>query len=229
MFKLPRFAWLPTAALLLLGGCKSADQVVYQPSPLALTDRLPSLEVAVEESSLALAPGARPDDAHRLFEREVRMNLSDPEDTARFGYARLQIRESSVARRGRFWQGLQLATFLTPALLGVPLESYESELTAVVRILSAQGDTLGAYTAVGRARVPVAFYYGYSQGQAHRVADLTALRAALARIKPQLAGDSRRMREELLAAGPLDTAIGSPAEDAEPTLTTETQADRATH
>jgi hypothetical protein len=189
--------------LLLLSGCKSVDRVIFQPTVRALSDRLPSLEIAVDNGPLSDSDGAYPEDAQQLFEREVRMNLSDPEDTARFGYARLRITEARTVRRGKVLQGLQMMTFMTPALLGVPLEWYETELTAAVQIISARGDTLASYAGMGKSRVRVALYHGYPQTQAHRLADLEALRLALARIKPQLDLDGQRLRAQLLSAGPV--------------------------
>ncbi|RTQ46229.1 hypothetical protein EJV47_22115 [Hymenobacter gummosus] len=212
-----RFVLPLLAPALLLGGCKSVDRVIFQPSPASLADRLPSLEIAVDNGPLLDSQGAYPDDAERLFEREVRMNLSDPEDTARFGYARLQVTQVATARRGKVLQGLQMLTFMTPSLLGVPLEWYETELRANMQIVSAKGDTLGRYTGLGKSRIRVAMYHGYPQTQAHRLADLEALRLALAQMKSQLSLDAQRLRGQLLTAGrvarqPAETGATAPPE-----------------
>ncbi|MCC3158328.1 hypothetical protein LJ737_13850 [Hymenobacter sp. 15J16-1T3B] len=196
-----RICFLLLASALLVGSCKSVDKVLFQPSPAALVDRLPSLEIAVENGPLDQSTGASLEDAQRLFERDVRMNLSDPEDTARYGYARLLVKEARTVRTGKVLQSLQMLTFMTPSLLGVPLEWYETDLKAAVQIISAKGDTLATYTGAGKSRVRVAMYHGYPQTQAHRLADMEALRLALAHIKPQLDLDAARLREALLTAG----------------------------
>ena len=190
------------APLLLLGACKSADHLIFQPSPAALTERLPALDVTVEATPLLEAAGALPDDPQRLFEREVRMRLSDPEDTARYGTAQLQVLECTSRRTGHALQALQMATLMLPSLLGVPLEWYESDLSAAVQIVSTKGDTLATYRGRGQSRIRVALYHGYSQTQANRVADLAALREALSQIKLQLDNDAGRLRGQLLADGP---------------------------
>ncbi|GAB2952942.1 hypothetical protein GCM10027048_17640 [Hymenobacter coalescens] len=193
---------------MLYTGCKSVDGVLFQPSPVALSERLPSLEIAVDNGPFNNSQGALPEDAQQLFEREVRMNLTEPEDTARFGFAHLQIVEATAERRGRFWQGLQMLTLMTPTLLGVPVEWYETDLRATVQILNAQGDTLATYRGQGKSRVRVAMYHGYAQTQAHRLADLEALRLALGQIKPQMEMDAARLRRGLLTAGPIGRHVG---------------------
>ncbi|KAA9332445.1 hypothetical protein F0P96_13310 [Hymenobacter busanensis] len=190
--------------LIFLVGCKSADKVLFQPSISALSTRLPSLELTVDNGPLANSAGAWPEDPQKLFEREVRMNLTDPEDTARFGYAKLVVTEAATNRVGRALQAFQLATLMTPSLLGLPLEWYQTDIKAELQILSAQGETLATYSGVGKSRIKVAMYHGYSQTQAPRLADLEALRVALAQIKPQLDLDAARLRSALLTAGPIN-------------------------
>ncbi|OON68805.1 hypothetical protein B0919_11515 [Hymenobacter sp. CRA2] len=184
-------------------GCKSTDKVLFQPSPMALSSRLPSLEVRVDNGPLDSSEGAQPEDAQQLFEREVHMNLTEPEDTARFGTAVLQVQQCRVVRRGRVLQAFQMLTFMAPSVLGVPLEHYEAELQATVQVLNAKGNILGTYSGRGTSRVRVALYHGYSQTQAPRLADVAALREALAQIKPQMEVDAERLRAALLATGPI--------------------------
>lgn len=186
-----------------LSGCQSTDRILAQPSRASLNERLPSMELVVETGALDTDEGAMPQDIEQLFEREVRMNMSDPEDTIRYGFATLQIQESNSVRTGRGLQILQLVTMMTPSLLGVPLEWYETELTARVRILDARGRELASYTGKGNSRIRVALYHGYSQVEAPRLAEVAALRQALAQIKQQINLDGSRLRGDLLAAGPV--------------------------
>ncbi|WP_400191827.1 hypothetical protein [Hymenobacter sp. B81] len=197
-----------------LAGCKSVDKVLFQPTPAALADRLPSLEVTVDNGPLAQSDGAWPDDPQKLFEREVRMNMTEPEDTLRYGYAKLLITEVSTDRQGKVLQALQLITLMTPSVLGVPLEWYHTTLKAEMQIVDARGEVLGTYTGTGESRIKVAMYHGYSQTQAPRLADVEALRLALAQIKPQVSLDAARLRDQLLAAGPV-APVAEPAEDAD--------------
>jgi hypothetical protein len=162
------------------------------------------MELVVDAGALSSdEEGALPEDVEKLFEREVRMNMSDPEDTARYGFATLQIQESNTVRTGRGLQILQLVTMMTPSLLGVPLEWYETELTARVSIRNARGKVLATYIGTGTGRVKVALYHGYSQAEAPRLANVAALRQALAQVKQQLNFDAARLRGDLLATGSL--------------------------
>ncbi|GAA4374028.1 hypothetical protein GCM10023186_05170 [Hymenobacter koreensis] len=177
---------------------------MFQPSSVALSSRLPSLEVSVDNGPLNNSDGAWPDDAQTLFEREVRMNLAEPEDTIRFGYARLQITEVANNRAGKALQAFQLMTLMTPALLGVPLEWYRTAVKAEVQIVNSRGKVLGTYAETGESSIRVAMYHGYSQTQAPRLADMEALRQAIAKIKLKVEVDAVRLGSELLTAGPLE-------------------------
>ncbi|AYA37052.1 hypothetical protein D3Y59_08290 [Hymenobacter oligotrophus] len=198
-----RAALVWSTLVLLASGCQSVDRILWQPSRLSLNNRLPSLEIRVDNGALAQTDVSLPDDAEKLFEREVRMNLSDPEDTLRYGYALLQVTHAAIERSSKGLQVLQLVTFMLPSLVGVPLEHYQSQLTAQVQIANARGQVLATYTATGASRVKVAMYHGYSQSEAPRLAEVAALRGALAQIKPQLEQDASRLRLALLGAGPV--------------------------
>ena len=198
---------LRAAGLLLLGlaaGCVS-DRHLMQHTPVAvLANRLPPLEILTDPGPLANTDGADPDDAARLFRNEVRQNLAEPTDTAAFGYARLIVTKAEVRRKNKGLQYFQFLTLMTPSLLGLPLETYATTVTAEVQITDVTGKVLGTYTGSGNSKVRVAMYYGYSQRTAPRLSDLVALRAALAKIRPQLDSASARLRPLLLAGGHMD-------------------------
>ena len=93
---------------------------------------------------------------------------------------------------------------MLPSLFGVPLENYKSNVTVELQLLNAEGEEVGCYAGFGESNVKVAMYHGYSQSTAPRLSDVAALRAALARIRPQLDSASSRVRLKLLASGPVN-------------------------
>ncbi|SHL48750.1 hypothetical protein SAMN02746009_02829 [Hymenobacter psychrotolerans DSM 18569] len=189
----------------LLAGCKSADRIMFQTPSQRLSSQLPPLEIEVDNGALMQTEGALPEDPMRVFRQEVSQNLIEPADSARFGYAKLLVTQAEVKRTGKFFQGVQLLTMMVPSLLGVPVEYYRTGLKAEVQILNARSEVIGSYVGTGRSKVRVAMYHGYSQANAPRLADVQALRLALDQIRPQLEASADTLRQQLLAAGPLET------------------------
>ncbi|MEJ7665807.1 MAG: hypothetical protein WKG07_42960 [Hymenobacter sp.] len=70
-----------------------------------------------------------------------------------------------------------------------------------MQMMNSNGELLGTYTGKGTANVKVAMYSGYSQTEAPRLADVLALREALAQIRPQLDTAATRLRPLMLAGG----------------------------
>lgn len=188
---------------LVAGGCKSA-KVPLAATPFApLRERLPPLETAADPGPLALSDGFFPEDPLRLLTSELQRNLAEPTDSATYGYVRLVVTQAAGRRLNRGLQALQMTLLLTPTFLGVPLETYQTDLTAELQISDAQGRLLGTYAGKGRGRARVAMYHGYAQKNAPRLADVLALRDALAHIRPQLDTAAARLRP-LLLAHPVD-------------------------
>lgn len=169
-----------------------------------ISQRLPPLEISADNGPLATTDGAEPDDALNILQRELRQNVLEPTDSATFGYAKLTVTEARVRRANRGLQAFQMATLLLPSIFGVPLETYKSNVTVELQLLDAQGQEVGCYAGYGESRVPVAMYHGYAQSAAPRLSDVQALRAALARIRPQLDTAAGRVRPRLLSTGPVD-------------------------
>ncbi|GGF19357.1 hypothetical protein GCM10011383_33660 [Hymenobacter cavernae] len=155
--------------------------------------------------------GSLPEDPFRLFEREVSHNLVDPADSTKFGYMKLTVTSAVSARQGKGLQAFQMATLMVPSLFGVPLEYYRTKLRAQVQVLNSRGEVLGTYSGSGTSTVNVAMYHGYSQTDAGRLADITALRYALNMIRPQLELASDSLRAKLLASGPIEPLPGETA------------------
>ena len=192
--------------LLALGAnaCVSVKYVMKSTPLAALVNRLPPLEVTMDATALTQADGTLAEELIPLFRGEIRQNIAEPTDTATFGYARLLLTHAKVQRTGRAVQMLQMVTLLIPSVLGVPLETYKTNITAEVQITDAQGEVLGRYTGQGQSSVRVAMYYGYSQQMAPRLANILALREALAQIRPQIDSAAVRLRPLLLKAGQVD-------------------------
>ena len=170
----------------------------------ALTKRLPPLEVLADQGPLAMNDGALPEDPLKLFQQECRLNLTEPTDTATYGYAKLIVRKVRTLRTGRGLQGVQVLTFMLPAVVGVPLEWYKTTLQAEVQVSDASGNLIGSYFGTGTSEVKVAMYHGYSQTTAPRLADVIAIRGAIAQIRPQLDTATSRLRPLLLAGGTVE-------------------------
>ncbi|WP_152560090.1 hypothetical protein [Hymenobacter sp. IS2118] len=190
--------------LLLAPACVSVKSMMKGPPSAAISNRLPALEILADQGPLAMNDGALPEDPLKLFQQECRMNLTEPTDTATFGYAKLVVRKVRTVRSGRGLQGIQVFTFLIPAVIGIPLEWYRTTLQAEVQVSDAAGNLLGSYVGNGTSAVKVAMYHGYSQTTAPRLADVIALRGAMAQIRPQLDSATARLRPLLLAGGTVE-------------------------
>ena len=198
-----RILLLSASALLFAPSCISVQHVMNKTPQARITERLPPLEIMADNGPLVNTDGAEPDDALKILQRELRQNIVEPTDTATFGYAKLTVTEARVKRKSKSLQALQMATMLLPSLLGIPLEHYKTNVTVELQLLDAEGKEVGCYAGYGDSNVKVAMYHGYSQLTAPRLSDVQALRAALARIRPQLDSASGRVRAHLIAVGPV--------------------------
>jgi len=201
IFSGSRALWLTTFALAGLGACKSVKGTFSATPTATITQRLPPLEITADPGPLAMNDGALPDDPLRMFKAEMQRNVLEPTDTATFGYARMVVTKVKTTRTGRSLQAAQVVTFLLPSLFGAPLEWYKTDIQAEVQMMNANGELLGTYTGRGTSNVKVAMYHGYSQTDAPRLADVLALREALAQIRPQLDTAATRLRPLLKAGG----------------------------
>jgi hypothetical protein len=191
-------------ALFLAPACVSVKNQMRSTPTASISKRLPALEVLADQGPLAMNDGALPEDPLKLFQQECRINLTEPTDTATYGYAKLVVKKVKTLRTGRAVQGLQVLTFMIPAVLGIPLEWYKTTLQAEVQVSDAAGNLLGSYPGTGTSEVKVAMYHGYSQTAAPRLADIIALRGAMAQIRPQLDTATARLRPLLIAGGTVE-------------------------
>lgn len=196
---------LTAFALAGLGACKSVKGTFSHVPTATISKRLPPLEITADPGPLAMNDGALPDDPLRMFKAEMQRNIVEPTDTATYGYARLVVTKVKTLRTGRSLQAAQVITFLVPSIFGAPLEWYKTDIQAEVQMMNSSGELLGTYTGKGTSNVKVAMYSGYSQTEAPRLADVLALREALAQIRPQLDTASSRLRPLLLAGGSVNS------------------------
>ena len=210
------FSLLALASMALLSpSCVSVKPVMKNVASAPIGKRLPALEIYADQGPLAMNDGALPEDPLKLFQQECRTNLLEPTDSATFGYAKLVVKKVRTLRTGRGLQGLQVLTLMIPSMFGVPLEWYRTTLQAELQVTDAAGNLLGTYAGTGNSNVKVAMYHGYSQTAAPRLADIIALRSAMAQIRPQLDTATARLRPLLLAGGtvenptlPATTSVG---------------------
>jgi hypothetical protein len=191
-------------ALLVAPACVSVKSMMKSTPSAAISKRLPALEILADQGPLAMNDGALAEDPLKIFQQECRINLTEATDSATYGYAKLIVKKVKTLRTGRGIQGLQVVTFLIPAVIGIPLEWYNTTLQAEVQVSDAAGNLLGSYTGTGSSEVKVAMYHGYSQTAAPRLADIIALRGAIAQIRPQLDTATARLRPLLLAGGTVE-------------------------
>lgn len=204
-------AW-SLAALALstsLSGCMSAKGMFTSTPTAAISKRLPPLEITADPGPLAMNDGALPEDPLRMFKAELQRNILEPTDSTTYGYARLVITKVHTTRTGRSLQAAQVLTMLMPSVVGAPLEWYKTDIQAEVQMMNANGELLGTYTGSGTSNVKVAMYHGYSQTDAPRLADVIALREALAKIRPQLDTAATRLRPLMLAGGAVNSPVSS--------------------
>lgn len=199
--------------------CVSVHTALQTGLATPITQRLPLMEVELNATILTKIDGTLSEELLPVFQREMRNNIVEPVDTATFGYARLEVTQAEVKRTGRALQMFQMLTLLAPSVLGIPLETYKTDLTAELEIVDKQGQVLGRYTGKGLSKVRVAMYYGYSQQAAPMLSHALALRQALGQIRPQLDSAATRLRPLLLKvptdslsvpdAQPIATSSGS--------------------
>lgn len=205
---IPRLPVLCILLALLVGSCKSAEKAIFQLASAPISSRLPALETTLDIGPWANSQGALPEDARILFQRELRQNITIPADSVPYGFAKLVITSSIITRSALGFQAVQMVTLMLPTLVGMPVEDYTTRLHAVVQLMNARGELIGSYHGTGSSKVRVAMYYGYSQTLAPRLADVQALKQALGQIRPQIAADAARLRDDLLSTGPLEISAG---------------------
>ena len=138
--------------LLVAPACVSVKNMMKSTPSAAIAKRLPPLEILADQGPLAMNDGALPEDPLKLFQQECRINLTEPTDSATYGYAKLMVKKVTHPAHRPGLQGLQVLTFMLPAVVGVPLEWYKTTLQAEVQVSDAAGNLLGSYPGTRQLR-----------------------------------------------------------------------------
>jgi hypothetical protein len=149
-------------------------------------------------------PDKRIQDVVTLFERDVQNNIcastSEPQ-----GNIGLKITFSNTKQGG--------AGYIVPAILtvgiawacGMPINTVTQELEVQVEIRNKAGQLISKYEAVGKSKVNVAAYHGYTKGDAPymvqasvgRKANIEAYNMAMTEIKASIERDYDKIQKGL--------------------------------
>ena len=83
--------WLLFAPLLLAPACVPVKSMMKGTPSAVISTRLPALEIYADQGPLAMNDGALPEDPLKLFQQECHVNLTEPTDSATYGYAKLVV------------------------------------------------------------------------------------------------------------------------------------------
>jgi hypothetical protein len=142
------------------------------------------------------------EDAFRALDGEVTHNLSEQQGP-KYGHVRFKL--INYERRAPGWGYTvgSVATAFVANVLGMPYNRYRAELELQVEIADANKNVLARYRAPGTGKAFVAMYYGYHATDAWRKANLDAMQDALNKIRPDIVKDTPKLRQQLMAAGPV--------------------------
>lgn len=144
-------------------------------------------------------------DAITLFERDVKDNICNYNSDKK-GYIVCKIPTSTSKGKNKVLIIFPfLCTLGISAILGVPLYHYQTELELEVEIFNNTNKSIARYTGYGKAKVPVAMYYGYyapimnetgNEGGI-RKANIEAFKMALSEINKKIQSDTQMLIEKL--------------------------------
>jgi hypothetical protein len=144
-------------------------------------------------------------DAITLFERDVKDNICDY-NSEKKGFIVCKIPVATSKGKSKVLILFPcLWTLGISAILGVPLYFYQTELEVEVEIFDNNKKSIARYSGYGKAKVPVAMYYGYyapimnetgNEGGI-RKANIVALKLALSEIKQKIQTDNKMLIEKL--------------------------------
>jgi hypothetical protein len=189
----------PLGITLLLFSCKTWDATQIEPKADPIEPKLPALERSITD--YANAEVSTNEDEMEIFTKEVENNLTEPYGK-KFGY----ITMSSNRLKANFGNGLTLLNILlggAPILLGVPVGPVEHKTEITIKILNANRNLIGKYSAVGSAKNTVALYYGYSLEDANRKTRADAIKNAMQKIREQIQKEAERLNKKLKEVGPI--------------------------
>ncbi len=147
-------------------------------------------------------PDKRIQDIATLFERDVQNNICTPASET-YGNIRLKITFSKTKEGG--WGYLVPAIFTAGIAwaFGMPMNTVTQELELQVEIHNKGGRLIARYEAIGKAKVNVAAYHGYTKGDAPymvqasvgRKANIEAYNMAMQQIKISIDRDYDKIQK----------------------------------
>ncbi len=182
-----------------LTSCKSWDPSMIKSPESPISPKLLTLERKIED--LANTTIKTSDHELKLFTEEVENNLIDPYGD-KYGYIALK-RNIVQSKMGIGLYILSAITATVPNLLGMPFMNIRYKVEVELRVMDSQNRLIGKYSSLGESKVKVAYYYGYSMGDAFQKAYPDALNDAFSKIRPQIQKDVERLNRDLMKAGKL--------------------------
>lgn len=141
------------------------------------------------------------DDEMKMFNQDLEENLSDPFGV-KYGYISYKSRLLDN-KMGLGYYFLSAFLLTIPNLLGMPFMNIKYEVESEIRIFDRDRKLLAKYSAIGKSKSIVAYYYGYGLRYAARKSYSEAVLSALNQIRPLIERESTLINEKLLEAGKL--------------------------
>ncbi len=143
--------------------------------------------------------GLHSQDENKIFIQELENNICDAYGE-KYGY--ISFHKSIVD--SKFGLGLYLLScmlFTIPNILGLPYSIVSYDIEIETRIFDRNNTLLGKYSAMGKGKTIIAYYYGYSMKYAFRKSLSEAVQDAIFKIRPQIQADAEKINAKLLGAG----------------------------
>lgn len=200
---------IPSLLILFCAGCKVVQLSDFNIQPV-LSTKLPALELLSDnKSSINAAYPAYPyyydggvlPDAATLYSKDLEENLTNPVGE-KYGYAQFKTLVAQSGMHGLGWYALSLSTMDIPNILfGMPWGVGKTNLEVEMQILNSKKEMIAKYKAEGSAKIPIALYHGYGMMGAIKMANITAVKMALANINAQVEKDAAMIKAKLTESG----------------------------
>ena len=186
------------AFVFILTACSSYNHTKYY-LPEQKDQRLPALKFPFDKEASALGLD--------FVRYDFSNNLCESDSEYESGYALISVtggaKEWGEVFSNRLLVLLSGFTATAVNLLGVPMGKIPAEVYIEVQIYDSDFRDIGHYQAYGKGSAYIAYFYGYTEGNAGKAAFSEALNEAQTQIREQIRGDRERLRKELLTAGPI--------------------------
>jgi hypothetical protein len=186
--------------LLALIGCKSWSPSAIKIDKNPISVKLLTLENSVDELSKSTMYRTTGDD-FRIFNQELEENLTDIYGV-KYGYISYKTNIIDY-KMGLGYYMLSCFLVTIPNLFGMPYMNFQYEVETEIRIFDKNKKLLAKYSANGKSRTLVAYYYGYQLKYAARKSYIEAIISGLHQIRPSIERDAASINEKLLEAGKL--------------------------